>query len=411
MPGDSGRELAQQLSQLDAGSHLFATRFVDSLLAAGQEVGASDLHIEPLAEGLRVRWRIDGVMQTVGLFESAAAVNVLTRLKVLADLLTYRSDVPQEGRIRQLTRAIEMRVSTFPTLFGEKGVVRFFATGESHSHLSELSLPPAILDKLNNLLSETSGMILLTGPAGSGKTTTLYACLREISNQSSGGRNVVSLEDPVELVVPGVVQSQVNAVAGFNFATGLRSLMRQDPDVIMVGEIRDRETAEVAFQASLTGQVVLSSFHASSAAAAISRLSDMGIEPYLLRSGLRAVVAQRLVRRLCQCAVSTNDPVAMLALPISRARMAVGCDECRGVGYRGRFLIAEMLLPEQGELPRAILTRADTFALEQAAVQSGMITRWTRAREAVEAGITSPQEIRRVFGLSNPPSASGKQNP
>ena len=295
----------------------------------------------------------------LGIFPSGLAADVVTRLKVLADLLTYRNDVPQEGRIRSGAGGVEMRVSTFPTLHGEKAVVRLFGTSAQYRQLDDLGLPAEVLEQVRRLLAETSGGILVTGPAGSGKTTTLYACLREIVAAGGGLRNIVTLEDPVEVEIPQVSQSQVNEAAGFDLPTGLRSILRQDPEVIMVGEIRDRVTAEVALQASLTGQLVLSSFHAGSAAAAVSRLSDMGIEPYVLRSGVLAVVSQRLVRRLCDCSRPADRPEMFLGLNVRQARVAVGCDRCAGTGYRGRTVLAEMLLVDSGGVGQAILARSD----------------------------------------------------
>ena len=325
-------------------------------------------------------------------------------MKVLADLLTYRTDVPQEGRIRRPETDVEMRVSTFPTVHGEKAVVRLFGLASRYQRLDDLALPDDILQPLRKLLGETSGVILATGPAGSGKTTTIYACLREVAVQSGGRRSLVSLEDPVEVAVPGVAQSQVNATAHLDLATGLRFLMRQDPEVIMVGEIRDRATAEAAFQALLTGHLLLSTFHAGSAVEAVGRLADMGIEPYVLRSGVLAILSQRLARRLCECARLTDDVDARLGLPVGRSA-------ARGLrGAAGRVIgddssSREMLAPGRSELGRAILSRADTAALERLAVEAGMVTRWERAYEAARAGLTSPAEIRRLLGFGGPGSA------
>lgn len=407
MPESLLGRLRSQVAALDPADSQYATRLVDCLLAAGREAMASDLHLQPTAEGLDLRWRIDGVLQAVAVLPRAVARNVVARLKVLADLLTYQSDVPQEGRIRPTQEGAEIRVSTFPTLYGEKAVVRLFADRGRYLRLDSLGFPAEILAELARLLAETSGAILVTGPAGSGKTTTIYACLREIVAQSAGGRGIVSLEDPIEVAVPGVAQSQVNPAAGFDLATGLRFVMRQDPEVIMVGEIRDRPTAEVAFQASLTGHLVLSTFHAGSAAGAISRLSDMGIAAYLLRSGVLAILSQRLVRRLCACSRATDDPAARLALPVGEVRLSVGCEACRGTGYQGRLVLAEMLSAKQSELGRAILSRSDAARLEQLAVSAGMITRWERAVAAVRDGWTSPAEVRRVLGFSDHPEANG----
>src|SRR5947207_3198006 len=322
-------DTAASLHQLDAASASYAMQFVELLLAAARDAGASDVHLQPTPQGLLVQWRIDGVLLPVGEFPRGKAADVVSRLKVLAELLTYRADVPQEGRIRsEGASAVEMRVSTFPTLHGERAVVRLFAGENRYLHVADLDLTSEIETALERLLIETSGAILLTGPAGSGKTTTAYACLRDVVRASSGRRSVVTLEDPIEMAIGGVSQSQVQPAAGFTLASGLRSLMRQDPEVILVGEIRDRETVETVFQAALTGHLVISTFHAGSAPGSISRLLDMGIEPYLLTSGLRSVVHQRLVRRLCECARSSSN-ADFLGLRVSTAKKAVGCDRCR----------------------------------------------------------------------------------
>jgi type II secretory ATPase GspE/PulE/Tfp pilus assembly ATPase PilB-like protein len=283
-------------------------------------------------------------------------------------------------------------------LFGERAVVRLFAGEDRFSFVNELKLPAEIETSLTRALAETSGAVLLTGPAGSGKTTTAYACLRQIAHDSSHSRSIVTLEDPIEVAVAGVSQSQVQPQAGFTLATGLRSLMRQDPEVILVGEVRDTETAETLFQAALTGHLVVSTFHAGSAAGAISRLLDMGIEPYLITSGLKTVVQQRLVRKLCDCAgqLTAADP---LGLPISQSRNAAGCDLCRHTGYRGRLVLAELLPPLAGELRQATLHRRDTSELARLATAAGMTSIFRRACAAIEAGQTDPREVRRVLGF------------
>ena len=214
-------------------------------------------------------------------------------------------------------------------------------------------------DGLDHLLGETSGAIILSGPAGSGKTTTIYACLRELAARTRGERSLATLEDPIEAVVPGVAQAQVNAAAGLTLELGLKSLLRQDPEVIAIGEIRDKATAEIALQAALTGHLILTTFHAGSACEVIGRFLDMGIEPHVVRSGLRVVVAQRLVRRLCDCAVTSSKPDDFLGLPVREARLPRGCDLCRGTGYLGRTVLAELLVPETEELARAVLARSD----------------------------------------------------
>ena len=327
------------------------------------------------------------------------AHHVVARLKVLAELLTYRTDVPQEGRIPWNDSAVEMRLSTFPTLHGEKAVVRLFAQAGRFERLSDLGLPVEVAERLAKLVHQTSGALVITGPAGSGKTTTAYACLRELVDATGGQRSLVSLEDPIEVEIRGVTQSQVNPTAGFDLATGLRFLLRQDPEVLLIGEVRDKSVAEIVFQAALTGHLVITTFHAGSAATAITRLSDMGIEPYLLRSGLVGIVSQRLVRRLCTCREPASDSTQLLGLPVSQAWTAAGCSRCGDTGYDGRMLLAELLSTEPTEFGRAILSRDEAATLERLAVESGMVTCWSRAVAAVEAGETSPAEVRRVFGF------------
>ena len=377
----------------------YVPEVVDALLQAAQAANASDIHLLPGEDGLLMLWRVDGVLQQVTQFPREISANIIARLKVLAELLTYKTDVPQEGRIRQGESDVEIRVSTFPTLFGEKGVVRLFVGSGQYRYLDDLELPEHYTTELKQLLLERGGLILVTGPAGSGKTTTLYACLRALVEQSSGMRNIVTLEDPVEAVVAGVAQSQIKSHAGFDFKTGLRSLMRQDPEVILVGEIRDRETARIVFEASLTGHLVLSSFHSGSAAEAVARLLEMGVEPYQLRSGLLCAVNQRLARRLCDCAIGVPSDNSLSCSRLSAVKQAGSCEQCAGTGYQGRLIIAEMLQLDKQPIAEAILSRSDSCVLEQAAVQEGMITRWQHARELLAMGLTTPEEIVRVLGM------------
>jgi general secretion pathway protein E len=392
--------LCEGLARLNPADSEYAGRGVDMVLAAARKAGVSDVHFQPTGDGLELKFRLDGVLKTVSVFPAQGAVNIIARLKVLAGLLTYHTDRPQEGRIRLPQDDVEMRVCTFPTLHGERTVVRLFGGAERYQRLDDLGLPDDVLGPLRLQLSETSGAILVSGPAGSGKTTTVYACLREIARQGNGARSLVSIEDPIEVAVDGVAQSQVHLPAGLDLANGLRFLMRQDPEVIMVGEIRDRATADTALQASLSGHLLLSTFHAGSAAETIGRLSDMGIEPYILRSGLLAIVNQRLLRRLCSCAAPTDDPDAKLGLAVERVMTPRGCEQCGGTGYRGRFLLVEMLTLSRSNLAHAILAHSETAAMERLAVEAGMIDRWRRACRAVNEGLTSPAEVRRVLGVS-----------
>ena len=392
--------LCEELARLNPTDPEYAAQSVDVVLSAARKAGVSDIHFQPTGNGLELKYRVDGVLTPVALFPSQLAANIIARLKVLSGLLTYHTDRPQEGRLRLPKDDVEMRVCTFPTLHGERMVVRLFGGMQRYQRLDDLGLPDDVLQPLRLLLAETSGAILVSGPAGSGKTTTVYACLREIARQGNGARSLVSLEDPIEVAVDGVAQSQVHPPAGLDLANGLRFLMRQDPEVIMVGEIRDRTTADTAFQASLTGHLLLSTFHAGSAAETVSRLLDLGIEPYVLRSGLLAILNQRLLRRLCSCRTPTDDPDARLGLAVQRVMTPRGCDKCKGTGYSGRFLLVEMLTLSRSELARAILAHSETVVIERLAAEAGISSRWQRACRAVEEGWTSPAEVRRVLGFS-----------
>jgi type II secretory ATPase GspE/PulE/Tfp pilus assembly ATPase PilB-like protein len=394
------------LASLDITSPRYVIEVVDLILGEAALISASDVHLLPTAHGLEVLYRIDGVLQLAGTLPKSLLPNVVARLKLLANMITYRTDIPQEGRIIESDGDVEKRVSTFPTHFGEKVVIRMFGGLGQFRRLEDLGLPEEIKRTLSGLLNETSGAILFTGPAGSGKTTTLYTCLRELSAASRGGRALMTLEDPIEMLVPGVAQAQINHAAGLDLAVGLRSMMRQDPEVIGVGEIRDLATAEVAFQASLTGHLLLCTFHAGSAAGVIGRLAEMGIEPYVIISGVRAIVCQRLVRRLCTCARATDDPNDLLGLEVSSAWVTVGCSHCRGTGYRGRVVLAEILVPNDRRVRRAIRAHADVERLEEMAHRSGMVKLSERARKAVETGLTDPAEFRRVLGISTATSPS-----
>jgi type II secretory ATPase GspE/PulE/Tfp pilus assembly ATPase PilB-like protein len=402
MPEPQVRSSLWNLSTLNASSQNYVIDLVDLILSEAILLYVSDVHLLPTAEGVEVRFRIDGVLQLAGILPTALAPNVVARLKVLANMVTYRTDIPQEGRIRGAAGEGEMRISTFPTYFGERAVVRMFGASGEYQRLVDLGLPDEIRRTLAQLLDETSGAILFSGPSGGGKTTTLYTCLRELVAASRGGRSVMTMEDPIEVIVPGVAQAQINPSAGFDLATGLRSMLRQDPEVIAVGEIRDLATAEVAFQASLTGHLVLCTFHAGSSAGVIGRLSEMGIEPYVISSGMRAIVCQRLVRRLCKCAREADDSLQYLGLDVARARVAVGCDACRGTGYRGRICLAEILIPNHAEISQAVHNHSDVNHLEAIALRTGMVGLHERARLTVEAGLTDPAEVRRVLGISTP---------
>lgn len=380
--------LMDRLRQCAPSSDKYAVQVVQLLLDYAREIHASDIHFIPNAnQRLDVLCRVDGLLQSVAVVELMPQ-NIVSRLKVLAELLTYRTDIPQEGRIRQGAGQIEMRVSTFPTVHGEKAVVRLFIGSGTYLKLEDLGYPTDVHSQLSNWLIQPQGALLVTGPAGAGKTTTLYAALRKIQQLCQTPRSVCTLEDPVEALVPGVAQSQIQPQAGFTYDVGLKSLLRQDPEVLMVGEIRDPVTASTVFQAALTGHQVLSTFHAGRAAEACGRLLDMGIEPYVLKSGLLGVLAQRLVRRLCECSQLVAE---------SESKPA-GCERCHLAGYWGRLPLAEVLGCQQA-VGMAILKRADVQQIEYAAIEDGMIPLRERARVAVEQRLTSSQEILRVLGL------------
>ncbi len=370
------------------GDAKFATEFVNRLLRLAHDARASDVHLDPTGDALVVRWRLDGVLHPLGRLPKDVAPNIVARLKVLAGLLTYEVALPQEGRILDVTLGLEVRVCTFPTLFGERAVLRMLGSGEtSLASIAQLGLPVAVESELQRHLAGTSGAVLVVGPAGSGKTTTAYACLREVVATSGGGRSIASLEDPVEVAVDGVAQSQINLSAGFDMANGLRSLLRLDPELILIGEMRDRTTAEIALQAALTGQLVVTTFHAGNCTDAVRRLVDMGIADYAVRNAVRLVVAQRLVRRLCTCAQSADvaKHAQPLGLKVSHCRVAVGCDQCHGTGYLGRCLIAEW--QDLAGASNEILPAPPGNNL------------WTSAESLVEAGVTSPLEVIRVLGF------------
>ena len=368
----------------------YATEVVNRLLQVASGSGASDVHLDPTGEALAVRWRLDGVLHPLATLPKQVGPNVIARLKVLAGLLTYETALPQEGRIRDAALQIEVRVSTFPTLFGERAVLRLLGSEEGTlSELQSLGLPLAVLDELQRHLLATTGAVLVVGPAGSGKTTTAYACLRQVVSQSGGGRSVASLEDPIEVAIAGVAQTQVNLPAGFDMASGLRSLLRLDPEVILIGEMRDRATAEIALQAALTGQLVVTTFHAGDCRDAVNRLVDIGIAPYALRNAVRLIVAQRLVRRLCTCAApgDAQEHAQPLGLKVERCRLPRGCDACRGTGYQGRSLVAEWHAVDRDGL-------SPTPANQPA--RGGL---WASAEALVDAGITAPLEVIRVLGF------------
>jgi type II secretory ATPase GspE/PulE/Tfp pilus assembly ATPase PilB-like protein len=347
-----------------------AVEIVDSLLLRAKEMGASDLHLDPEETGLRARVRCAGVLQELDLLPADLAPVVVGRLKAMAELLAYRTDVPQEGRMERRRSPVgdELRVATFPTIMGERVAIRFDASGGEEPTLEDLGLEGDVLADLQVSLDQPAGAIFVTGPSGSGKTTTLYACLRHVL-AGEPPRSIVTLEDPVERRLAGTVQGQVRPASGFTFARGLRSILRQDPEVILIGEIRDAETARIALEAALTGHLVLSTVHAGTAPGVFARLLEMGIEPFVLTTAVRGVIGQRLVRR--------HSPE----------------------GWCGRRLVAEWLPLSQG-LRSAVLRRADDLDMTAAAVADGYRTMREVAAELVLRGETTSDEVTRVLGIA-----------
>ena len=384
----------------DLASEAPVIRLVNGIIARAVETQASDIHIEPFEDRLRVRYRYDGVLHEADGPPARLAAAITSRIKIMSRLDIAERRLPQDGRIKLAVRGqeIDFRVSTIPSLYGETVVLRVLDRSTVAFDYAKLGLPAPVIARLDAALALPNGIVLVTGPTGSGKTTTLYTGLLSLN---SVARKVVTVEDPIEYQLHGVNQIQVKPQIGLNFATLLRSILRQDPDVIMVGEIRDLETAQIAVQAALTGHLVLSTVHTNSAAATISRLRDMGLEDYLMTAVLRGVLAQRLVRRLCEQCAQEEDAAPALIERFSlhlrasgwiRLRHPVGCPHCRNTGYRGRLAIAEFLLPTP-EIERLIFSRADQSEIERAAVAGGMVTLFDAGLDAALAGQTTIEEV------------------
>jgi general secretion pathway protein E len=390
------------LSRLeDLASEAPVIRWVQRLIIDAIEAKASDIHLEAGESGLVVRYRKDGMLETMSAPPAQYRDAIISRVKILAHLNIAERRLPQDGRIRIPVngRDTDFRVVTSPGLHGESAVLRILDRQEIALEFDSLGLDAGIKTTLERALDRPYGIILVTGPTGSGKTTTLYAALKRLNRPD---RKILTVEDPIEYTLAGIQQTQVRPAIGYTFAHALRSFLRQDPDIIMVGEIRDRETAEVAVQASLTGHLLLSTLHTNSAAGAVTRLLDMGVEDYLLTSTLNLLIGQRLVRKLCsQCkSPSELSPELLERVGIKNAESltahaAVGCPVCHGSGYRGRTAILEVLELSQ-EIQRAVLKRPDAVALEQLAVNLGMRTMLQHGLARVHEGQTTLEEILRV---------------
>jgi general secretion pathway protein E len=399
---DGDSEAQEDVSLLrDLAFEAPVVRLVNLLIEGAMQAGASDIHIEPFEDTLRIRYRVDGLLYDQESPPRRLQAALSSRVKLMAEMNIAERRLPQDGRIRVTfdNRRVDIRVSTIPTAHGESIVLRLLDRSSVFVPLERLGFRPATAQTFTRLIHRPHGIVLVTGPTGSGKTTTLYAALDKIN---SPDKKIITVEDPVEYQLKGVNQIPVRSKIGLSFASGLRHIVRQDPDVIMVGEIRDLETAEISIQAALTGHLVFSTLHTTDAPSAVTRLQDMGAEAYLIASVLDGVLAQRLVRRICpHCAVAYDpDPADLIAVGVADAGSVklfrgAGCDACRSTGYRGRIGIYEMLLVDE-EIRSLILKKAPAGDLRRCAMAKGMVTLredgWAKACE----GITTLDEIFRV---------------
>ena len=384
----------------DMASDAPAIRAVNRLISAAVELRASDIHLEPTESALHVRFRVDGVMQERDPLPASMRTAAVSRIKVMAGLNIAERRLPQDGRLKLAVRGhdIDLRVATSPTIYGEGVVLRLLDRSHLTLDFEALGFDAPLLARLRPVLAQPNGIVLVTGPTGSGKTTTLYAALSEINAPE---RKLLTIEDPIEYRLAGVNQTQVAPTIGLSFAAALRSFLRQDPDVMMVGEIRDIETAQVAVQAALTGHMILSTLHTNSAASALTRLLDMGVEPFLITSTLNAVLGQRLVRRLCP-ACRQPYSTAGLDLGLGAAGQEVrtlyrahGCEACGGSGFLGRIAILELLVVNEA-ITRLVMARAEAAEVEGAAIRDGMRSMLADGIAKAAAGLTTLEEVLRV---------------
>ena len=388
---ESDADLSRMMQELPAIEDLLETaddapiiRMLNALLTQAARDGASDIHIEPYERNSSVRFRVDGTLREVVQPNRALHAALISRLKIMAELDISEKRLPQDGRIslRIGTRAVDVRVSTLPGAYGERAVLRLLDKTESKLNLEAIGMQGEVLTQLQRLIAQPHGIILVTGPTGSGKTTTLYAALSRLDAAHS---NIMTVEDPIEYELAGIGQTQVNSKIDLTFAKALRAILRQDPDVIMIGEIRDFETAQIAIQASLTGHLVLATLHTNDAASAVTRLTDMGIEPFLLSSSLLGVLAQRLVRKLCVACKSPSDS----------GWHAAGCATCGHTGYQGRTGLFELLVTNDA-IRAQIHQKAAEADIRKAALEAGMALMRQDGERLVQSGVTSREELLRV---------------
>ena len=380
-------------------------RAVNRLIADAVDARASDIHVEPAEDRVVVRMRVDGVLVEAPSLPPSMRSALVSRIKVMAELNIAERRLPQDGRMRVAVRGneIDLRVATAPSIHGETVVLRILDRANLALDFEVLGFDAQLADRLRHVLTKPFGIVLVTGPTGSGKTTTLYAALSEMN---SGARKILTVEDPIEYRLPGIVQTQVNSAIGLTFSTALRSFLRQDPDVMMVGEIRDLETAQIAVQAALTGHTILSTLHTNTAAGAVTRLLDMAVEPFLLTSTLNAVLAQRLVRRLCDECREPYQPsatqLAAIGLPVSDTPTfyhAKGCAKCNNSGFRGRVALIELLVIDDA-IGQLILNRADSREIVRMASSTALSTMLSDGINKLSAGLTTIEEVIRVASES-----------
>jgi general secretion pathway protein E len=392
-----GQDVVDDIEKLkDLALEAPVLRLVNNTLNKALEVGASDIHIEMFENKPKLRYRIDGVLIDYPPPVRDVYFATINRIKIMSNLNIAEKRLPQDGRIRLKVggKEIDIRVSVIPMLYGECIVMRILDKSNITLDLSAFGFSKNVLENLRKLITKSEGMILATGPTGSGKTTTLYAALKEIISPSL---KIITVEDPVEYSLEGVNQIQVNSKVGLDFASGLRSILRHDPDVILVGEIRDKSTAGISIQSSLTGHLVLSTLHTNDAASAFNRLLDMGMEDYLVSTCVIAVLAQRLVRKLCECKEEYRlDEETMARIGINKTiYRPKGCIECSNTGYRGRVAISELLIVNDN-IRQMIVNRERSSVIQKEAVKNGMKTLWHDGLKKVEDGITSLSELERV---------------
>ena len=373
---------------------------VRRIIEQGVHKRASDIHIEPMETKIRVRYRVDGVMQEAGAYQVSMLAAIITRIKIVGGMDISEKRKPQDGRITAMVdrNEYDIRVSILPTVYGEKVVMRLTSKQTLSRDKKLLGFSDDELKRFDRMFANPNGIILVTGPTGSGKSTTLYTALSELNTEFV---NIVTVEDPVEANIPGINQVQVNVKANMTFANALRSILRQDPDVIMIGEIRDEETANIAVTASITGHLVVSTLHTNSSSASITRLVDMGLDSYLIADSVVGVIAQRLARRLCSCKVpheATEEEKRIIRVPQDQNITIYGpggCNQCNFTGYRGRIGVYEMMTVTR-KIKNIIAAKGNTEDIEKVAIEEGMSTLHSSAARLVREGVTSIDELRRI---------------